>query len=133
MPVAGQRSLSRVLRTLLQDDSEGEGVSARANFGARPDVRNEHSRVRPHRVAGWGMRFLIVALAFAAVAACDTSPLEPLPFQVGIEASRATAAPGDTINFLVTAQGGSLIGVITNYGDDSTDSFGTSGARTARV
>ena len=79
------------------------------------------------------MRFFLLALAVASVVACDTAPLEPLPFQVGIEASRTAAAPGDTINFLVTAQGGSLIGIITNYGDDSTESFGTSGARTARV
>ena len=53
--------------------------------------------------------------------------------QIGIEASRLTAAPGDTINFLVTTQGGSLIGVEIDFADGSTDSFATSGARTAHI
>jgi hypothetical protein len=66
-------------------------------------------------------------------AACVQDTLEPLPFQVTVEASRTSAAPGDTVNFLVTTQGGSLIGVVMDYGDATTDQYGTSGARTAKV
>jgi hypothetical protein len=76
---------------------------------------------------------VLVFLLAAAGAACDSNTLEPLPFQVTVEASRTTAAPGDTVNFLVVTQGGSLIGVQMDYGDAMTDQFGTSGARTARV
>ena len=44
-----------------------------------------------------------------------------------------TAAPGDPVSFLVTAQGGDLLGVDVDYGDTTTDQYGTGGARTARV
>ena len=77
-------------------------------------------------------RALCIA-AVAALTACLDNRLEPLPLQIGIQASRLTAAPGDTINFLVSAQGGSLIGVEMDYADGSTDSFATSGARTATI
>jgi hypothetical protein len=50
-----------------------------------------------------------------------------------MEASRLTAAPGDTITFVANAQGGSLLGLEIDYGDNSNDTFSTSGARTARV
>jgi hypothetical protein len=59
--------------------------------------------------------------------------LEPLPLNIGIEASQTTAAPGDPINFLVSAQGGDLLGVETDYGDGSAERYATGGARTARV
>jgi len=77
-------------------------------------------------------RLLLLFLAIAG-AACAQDTLDPLPFQVTVEASRTTAAPGDTVNFLVTTQGGSLIGVVMDYGDAATDLYGTSGARTAKV
>lgn len=77
-------------------------------------------------------RSFLVCLCVVAVA-CVRDTLEPLALQVTVEASRTTAAPGDTVNFLVTTQGGSLIGVQMDYGDTTTDQFGTSGARTARV
>ena len=75
-------------------------------------------------------------LAFAAaigLAACGDPTLEPLPLQISIETSRTTAAPGDTVVFTAVIQGGSLLGVTTDYGDGTGDSFGTSGARTGRV
>jgi hypothetical protein len=78
-------------------------------------------------------RTLLCALLALGVAVCSGSTLEPLPLDVSIQASRATAAPGDTIAFVVDAQGGQLLGVELSYGDDSTDQFGTGGARTARV
>jgi hypothetical protein len=77
-----------------------------------------------------------VLLGFAfltGVGACDTAPLDPLPLDIGIEVSRTTAAPGDTIAFLVSAQGGSLVGITIAFGDNNTEQFATSGARTAEV
>lgn len=78
-------------------------------------------------------RAALCLAAVVALTACLDNALEPLPLTIGIEASRLTAAPGDTINFLVSAQGGSLIGVEMDFADGSTDSFATSGARTARI
>jgi len=69
----------------------------------------------------------------AVASACSTEPLEPLPLDVTIAANRTTAAPGDTITFVTDAQGGSLVGVQVDYGDDTADSFATAGARTAHV
>ena len=68
-----------------------------------------------------------------SLVACAGSSLEPLPLEVSIEASRATAAPGDTITFVATAQGGTLLGLDIDYGDGVTEQFGTGSARTARV
>ena len=80
------------------------------------------------------MRRLVVApFLIALLAACGDVTLAPLPFQVGVEASRVMAAPGDTITFGVTAQGGSLFGVEMDYGDGIVEPYATSGARTARV
>lgn len=76
---------------------------------------------------------LLAAAALFAFSACIDNRLEPLPLQIGIQASRVTAAPGDTINFLVSTQGGSLIGVEIDFADGSADSFLTSGARTAII
>jgi hypothetical protein len=79
------------------------------------------------------MRWLRCAAFLIGVASCDTAPLEPLPLDIGIEASGTTAAPGDTISFLVRAQGGSLVGIAMAFGDNNTAQFATSGARTAEV
>lgn len=75
---------------------------------------------------------LLVGLVLYA-AACGDASLDPLPLSITIEASRATAAPGDAVNFVVIAQGGTLLGVEIDYGDSSTDQYGAGGARTARV
>lgn len=67
------------------------------------------------------------------LAACAPATLEPKPLDVGVEANRTTAAMGDTVTFVVSAQGGALIGIEIDYGDNNIDQFGTGGARTARV
>lgn len=73
-------------------------------------------------------------MLLAGITACSQSTIEaPPPFKVDIQASRTTAAPGDTIAFVVTAQGGNLVGFQLDYGDNGTDQYGTGGARTARV
>jgi len=72
-------------------------------------------------------------LASSLVAACTSSSLEPLPLDITITASRTSAAPGDTIVFVATIQGGDLLGLDTAYGDNVTDEYGTGGARTGKV
>jgi hypothetical protein len=84
--------------------------------------------------SGANVRRLLIGLAVTVgIGACDNSELEPLPFEVGIEASRSVTVPGDTVSFVVVAQAGRLFGVEMDFGDSTTDIFGTSGARTARV
>lgn len=78
-------------------------------------------------------RALLGFVVLIGFAACDDATLDPLPLAIGIEASRTTAGPGDTITFLVSAQGGSLVGVAMAFGDSSGDQFATGGARTAHV
>ena len=75
---------------------------------------------------------LLAALALSA-AACTESTLEPLPLEISVAASRTTAAPGDTIVFVATVQGNSLLGLNVDYGDGGLDAYGTAGARTGKV
>ena len=67
------------------------------------------------------------------LAACAPATLKPKPLDIRVEANRSTAAVGETLTFVVTTQGGALIGVELDYGDNTVDQFGTGGARTARV
>ncbi len=76
---------------------------------------------------------IAAALLLAGAIGCSASTLEPLPLDVDIQASRTTAAPGDTVVFVANAQGGNLIGLQIDYGDTNSDVFGAAGARTARV
>jgi len=76
-------------------------------------------------------RLLLIA-GFALAAACQ-STLDALPLEISVTASRATAAPGDTIVFVATIQGGSLLGLDADYGDNTTEQYGTAGARTGKV
>ena len=78
------------------------------------------------------MTAIVLAIAIAAVG-CTESTLAPLPLEISVAASRTTVAPGDTIYFVATVQGGSLLGLNADYGDTSTDLYGTSGARTGKV
>ena len=82
--------------------------------------------------AGLAATATAIAIVIAALA-CTESTLDPLPLEISIAASRTTAAPGDTIYFVATIQGGSILGLNADYGDTSTDIFGTSGARTGKV
>lgn len=76
---------------------------------------------------------LLRSLLLTGLVACGDASLDPLPLQISIQASRTTAAPGAPISFVVTAQGGDLLGVAIDYGDNTTDQYGAGGARTARV
>ena len=57
---------------------------------------------------------------------------EPLPLSVTIQAP-TSGNTIDSVSIVVTAQGNSLVGVETSFGDGSSSSFSTSGARTATV
>ena len=50
-----------------------------------------------------------------------------------MSASRTSAAIGETVNFVVTAQGDGLAAISMSYGDNNFEQFVTGGARTARV
>jgi len=78
-------------------------------------------------------RRLLLIGALVLGGACTQSSLEALPLQISVAASRATAAPGDTIVFVATIQGGSLLGLDVDYGDTMTEQYGTGGARTGKV
>ncbi|MGH7695012.1 MAG: PKD domain-containing protein [Gemmatimonadaceae bacterium] len=67
------------------------------------------------------------------LAGCTPSTLEPKPLDIGLEANRTTTVPGDTLTFVVSAQGGTLVGIEIDYGDNVLDQFATAGAHTARV
>ena len=76
-------------------------------------------------------RIIAGALVIAALTACIEGT-EPLPLDVSIQ-KPATITTADSANFVVTAQGNSLLGVETNFGDGRVATFATSGARTATV
>lgn len=81
-----------------------------------------------------GMAGTTFVLALMGVmVGCSESTLDPLPLDITVAASRTTAAPGDTIYFVATIQGGTLLGLNADYGDNATDLYGTSGARTGKV
>ena len=75
----------------------------------------------------------LLCLAFGLLGACSAETLAPLPLDITITAQPVSAAPGDSISFDVTAQGGQLLGVTVDYGDGTGDQFVTGGARTARL
>lgn len=57
---------------------------------------------------------------------------EPLPLAISIQAP-ASGNTIDSVSIVVSAQGNSLVGIETMFGDGQSLSFATSGARTARV
>jgi hypothetical protein len=78
------------------------------------------------------MRRALFAFITIMVAACAET-LEPLPLNVTVVPNKSITTRGDSITFLVTAQGGSLVGVQIDYADATGDQFATSGARTASI
>jgi PKD domain len=84
------------------------------------------TRVRRWTIAG-------ALLTGALFAACQGSTLEPLPLDVRVDLTPATANRGDTVLAVATAQGGTLLGITIDFGDGVSDSYNTAGARTAKV
>lgn len=78
------------------------------------------------------MRLRVLGLILVVCASC-LAPVEVLPLTVSVDANRTTAAPQDSITFVVKAGGSALVGIQAEYGDGASDSFFPSGARTATV
>jgi PKD repeat protein len=76
-------------------------------------------------------RLLAGVCVIAALTACIEGT-EPLPLGIVIQ-KPATISTADSANFVVTAQGNSLVGIETDFGDGRVAGFPTSGARTATV
>jgi hypothetical protein len=74
---------------------------------------------------------LACLLVIAAMTAC-LGGTEPPPLGISVEAP-ASANTTDSVSIVVNAQGNSLIGVETAFGDGNTGAFATNGARTARL
>jgi hypothetical protein len=74
-----------------------------------------------------------MAIILASLVACTEYTTASKPFQVALDATPQVAAPGDSISFVVSASGGSLVGVEIDFNDGTTDLYPTSGAQTARV
>ena len=89
---------------------------------------------------GWTLESTLISrvgvlalCALASAGACEATQLAPLPLTVSVEASRTTAAPQDSISFVIRAAGGTLLLLELDYGDTALDRFSPSGARTASV
>jgi hypothetical protein len=110
---------------VVHDDSP---VAVEANRTYRVSSAARHSSEISHTM----LKRLLIIGGLALATACQ-STLEALPLEISVTASRATAAPGDTIAFVATIQGGSLLGLDADYGDNTTEQYGTAGARTGKV
>ena len=78
-------------------------------------------------------RLTFGALLLAAATAACIDDLDPLPLDITMTASKTTTVAADSISFVVNAQGNSLLGVDADFGDGSTTTQPTAGARTAKV
>jgi hypothetical protein len=76
-----------------------------------------------------GIRLLLLGVL---VGACKPYLAEPLALNVTIQADRSVAAPGDSIQFDIRAQGGNLLGIAVGWGDGETLQIQTLGAQTSR-
>ena len=79
------------------------------------------------------MRPIPVLICVLLIAACKPYETEPLLLDVTLQSDRATAAPGDSVQFEVRAQGGALIGVGVNWDDGTELGIPASGAQTLRT
>jgi hypothetical protein len=77
-------------------------------------------------------RFVVGALLPAALA-CGDGGVAPRPLNVTIEADKVAASTGESISFVVDAQGPRLLGVTINYGDGATDQLSINSATTTTV
>lgn len=79
------------------------------------------------------MKRLCVLGVMTLLCACGPATTAPQPLEISVAASRASVAVGDTVSFVATVQGTSLLGLDADFGDGGTDSYGTAGARTGKV
>ena len=76
-------------------------------------------------------RLFAGVLVLAALAAC-LEGTGPLPLGITLQ-KPATVTTTDSASFVVTAQGNTMIGIETNFGDGRIVEYPTSGARTATL
>src|SRR5688500_2038480 len=76
-------------------------------------------------------RLLAGVVIIAAMTACFETT-DPLPLDITIQPPGSVNTV-DSVSFVVRAQGGTLVGIETSYGDGATGLFPTGGARTATV
>lgn len=72
-----------------------------------------------------------LALLLVGTASCTIDELEPLPLAITIQAVPSTAGATQEIIFEFTAQGGQLLGLLLEYGDNATAEVDLRGSRTA--
>lgn len=77
-------------------------------------------------------RLWIVGTA-VVLSACSPATLDVIPLQISVQASSPSASVGDTVTFVATVQGNSLLGLDADFGDGGTDRYVTAGARTGKV
>lgn len=74
-----------------------------------------------------------LALGTTLAACSESSTGATRPLEVVLTASAATAAVGDSIDFVLSAQGALLQGVAIEFGDGAADTTAAEGAVTARI
>jgi hypothetical protein len=79
------------------------------------------------------MRCTILLLVGMLLGSCERYSTAPLPLGVSVQADRTTAAPGDSIQFEVRAQGSSLLGIEISFADGDTVFIAAMGAQTVRA
>ena len=96
-------------------------------------VSKKLSKVDLGRLIGATRIAAILLCTLVLAWGCSESTVEALPLEISVAASRTTVALGDTVVFVATVQGGSLLGLDADFGDQTTDQFGTAGAQTGKV
>lgn len=78
-------------------------------------------------------RWLLLALAIIGLQSCRDLTNTAVGISVTLESSHVTATTGDTVTFVVRANGNNLVGVVIDFGDSVSDQYAMGGALTARV
>jgi hypothetical protein len=79
------------------------------------------------------LRRFVARLVLAGCIVGCVDPVDPRPLAITITATPVAAAVGETITFIIDAQGGQLLQIDTQYGDGESSTLATNGATTAHV
>ncbi|MFN8572166.1 MAG: PKD domain-containing protein [Gemmatimonadaceae bacterium] len=78
-------------------------------------------------------RRLYSLLTALGIAACSTAPEAVAPLSLSLTSGTSTVVVGETVSMVASANGSNLVGLAVDYGDETTDSYATAGANSARV
>jgi len=78
------------------------------------------------------MKLFGLAVAAVLLGACGGGTLETLPLAITVTSAPATPAVGDSVSFVVNAQGSGVVGMDATFGDGTSDAVQIPFARTAR-